>query len=206
MSYSDFTIDELKQQLGLQLDEATDLFSGVAPVPIGSLLTEILRENVPLALAISTEKARSEMIIAPVLIELRRQMGNAISLFSGAEFNVDAAAGLKGVCDYLVSLSPEQLTITAPVLMVVEAKNENIKGGLAQCMAEMVAAQRFNQQRGRPLPAIHGVVTTGSVWRFLRLVGSVAVVDVVEYYLREIDRLVGILVYIVNSQRGAMVG
>ena len=35
----------------------------------------------------------------------------------------------------------------APVVVVVEAKNENMKQGIIQCIAEMVAAQQFNQQR-----------------------------------------------------------
>src|SRR5436305_14848610 len=168
MAYNDFTLEALKRQFGLRTAEGTDLFGQVAPAAVSDLLREILRENVPLALDISTEKARSELIVAPVLMETRRQLGHRISLFSGVEFNVDVEQGLQGVCDFLLSLSPEQLAIEAPVVTIVEAKNENIKQGIVQCIAEMVAAQKFNGQQGNPVRTIYGALTTGSIWKFLR--------------------------------------
>ena len=122
MAYNDFTLEALKRQFDLRTAEGNDLFGQISPVPISNLLRETLQENVPLALDISTEKARSELIIAPVLMEARRQLGCRISLFSGVEFNVDVEQGLRGVCDFLLSLSPEQLAIEAPVITVVEAK------------------------------------------------------------------------------------
>jgi hypothetical protein len=111
VAFSDFSIGEVKRRFAIQLDESEDLFANVAPVAPGSLLAETLRENIPLALAIGTEKARSELIVAPVLVEVRRQLAHAISLFSGVEWNVDPAQGLRGVCDFLFSLSPEQFDI-----------------------------------------------------------------------------------------------
>lgn len=154
---------------------------------------EILNDTVPLALANNTEKARSEMIIAPILIELKRQLPNQMSLFSGAEFNIDEDLGLMGYCDFIISQSPEQLFIKSPVIMLVEAKNENIKNGLGQCIAEMLAAQIFNQREQNLIPAIYGVVTTGTNWKFLRLIDRQVEIDLKEYYLSEIDQILGIL-------------
>jgi hypothetical protein len=77
-----------------------------------------------LALAINTEKSRSEMIAAPILLEFRDLAVPSISLFSGRPFNVDKEKGLTGVCDFIISRSPEQLFIKAPVIVVAEAKNE----------------------------------------------------------------------------------
>jgi len=203
MAYNEFSIDNLKQRFGLQIDETSDLFAGVAPVAVSSLLQENLRENVPLALAISTEKSRSEMIIAPILIEVRRQLQRRISLFSGVDFTVDVDLGLRGVCDYLLSLSAEQLIIEAPVVAIVEAKNENIKQGISQCIAEMVAAQLFNQRRNNAIPTVYGVVTTGSNWKFLQLTGTTVCVDLPEYYIKEVERIVGILVHMVQDAQPA---
>src|SRR5262245_14562690 len=93
MAYNDFTLTGLKQQFGLQIREERDLFGHIAPVPVSSLLHQTLQESVPLALDISTEKARSEFIIAPILAEVRRQLQNRVSLFSGVEFNVDVEQG-----------------------------------------------------------------------------------------------------------------
>jgi hypothetical protein len=199
MSYSTFSIDDIKTRFQLRFDEGQDLFTAVPAVPISDLLRSILAENVPLALAISTEKARSELLIAPVLLEVRRQAGGRISLFSGVDFDVDASRGLNGVCDFLLSRSPEQLTIEAPVVTVVEAKNDNIKSGLAQCIAVMVASAIFNQQKGQDVPVVYGVVTTGSAWKFLQLRGDVVAIDRGEYHINEVTRVVGILVHMARG-------
>lgn len=193
MAYTDFSLETLKQQFGLHVQEVDVLFTTVAPVTISDLLRQTLAENVPVALDISTEKARSEFIIAPVLMEVRRQLHARISLFSGVEFNIDIAQGLRGVCDFLLSLSPLQLAIEAPVVVVVEAKNENMKQGIIQCIAEMVAAQQFNQQRNA-IHTVYGAVTTGNLWKFLRLLKTVVSVDSTEYHISQVERVVGMLV------------
>lgn len=85
------------------------------------------------------------MIISPVLLEVRRQAHGRISLFSGTEFNVDDEKGLVGYCDYILSRSREQLTINAPIILITEAKNENIKAGLGQCirvLAKVISGMR----------------------------------------------------------------
>ena len=202
MAYADFTLDMLIEQFGLQIQEDPAFLAGFAPLPISSLLRQELEENVPLARDISTEKARSEFIIAPVLVEVRRQCQRRISIFSGVEFTVDSAQGLRGVCDFLLSLSPLQLTIQAPVVSVVEAKNENMKAGIAQCTAEMLAAQRFNTARRRALPAVYGAVTTGILWRFLRLQDTTVSVDSTEHAIEQVEQIVGILVGMVKEAAG----
>jgi len=143
MAYSDFTISVLSQQFSLTIDETSDLFTDVPEAALRSEFQARLDIMVPLALTTSTEKARSEFIIAPILFELWLLHNREIGLLSGVEFNIDEAQGLKGVCDYIITRSPEQLFVKAPVLMVAEAKNEDMKRGYAQCMAEMIAAQRL---------------------------------------------------------------
>ncbi len=194
MAYSDFTsLTKFKKIFGIQIDEQPDLFAMIEPVTPSDYLTIGLQENVPLALAISTEKARSEMIIAPVLLEVRRRANYQVSLFSGTEFNVDAEKGLNGYCDFVISRAKEQLTINAPVLIIIEAKNENIKVGLAQCAAAMLAAQIFNQQEGNAIDLIYGAVTTGNMWQFLQLNGTIISIDLSEYYINNVDKILGIL-------------
>jgi hypothetical protein len=201
--YGEFSIEEVKARFQLRIGEAEEYFAEIPPIPISDFLTQTLSENVPLAVAISTEKARSELIIAPVLLEVRRQVQRRVSLFSGVEFTVDQSQGLNGVCDFLFSLSPEQLTIEAPVVTVVEAKNDNLKSGLGQCMAEMVGARLFNKQKGRDIPRVYGVVTTGSLWKFLRLDDAGVSLDLREYPISELSRVVGILVSMVRSNGSA---
>lgn len=148
MAYSEFTFQKLETDLHLIADEA-DLYSTVQGIKVSPALLDILDENVPLALSINTEKARSELIIAPVLVELRKSLQHRISLFSGVEFNVDPQRGLNGVCDFIISASPKQILLTAPIISIVEAKNENIKSGIPQCIAEMYATQLFNLEKIR---------------------------------------------------------
>lgn len=193
MPYSDFTIPELKRRFGLVVDESADLFADVPAAELPPVLADALARYLPLAVNVNTEKARSELVIAPVLVEFKLLYRDRVGLFSGIEFNVDEAAGLKGRCDYILSRNPEQLVLSAPVCVLVEAKNENIVAGIPQCLAEMVAAQKFNAGEGERAGTIYGAVTTGVLWRFLRLDGNLARVDAVEYPIQGAPRIFGIL-------------
>jgi hypothetical protein len=193
MSYRDFTITEVKRRFGLRVEESRDLFSSIPAVEISPLLSETLAENIPLALAIGTEKVRSELIIAPVLLEARRQVGRPLGFFSGVEFTVDPQRGLTGTCDFLFSRSPEQFAIEAPAITIVEAKKEDIVAGIGQCLAEMVGARVFNEQNEGTVDVIYGAVTTGNNWKFLRLEEDEAKVDRPEYHINQVGRIVGIL-------------
>ncbi len=198
MAYSDFTFEKLESELQLTIAEA-DLYSSVKSLELSHVLAEVLKENIPLGLAINTEKARSELIIAPLLVELRKILNHKISLFSGIEFNVVPKKGLNGTCDFLVSVSPTQILLTAPVIQIVEAKNENIKGGIPQCIAEMCAAQIFNEQKKILLPIVYGVVTIGSSWRFMQLEGNKVTIDSMEYFIDNAEKILGILHYMVDK-------
>lgn len=194
MAYSDFKLSNVSKIFELTITESSQLLADVPEIEASELLTTILKENIDLAVSINTEKARSEMIIAPILLEIRRKLNYQISLFSGIEFNVDPGKGLNGFCDFLMSNSQEQLFISSPILTIVEAKNDNLKAGLGQCIAEMVAAQLFNQQEGNEISIIYGAVTTGTVWQFLKLENKVVSIDLTEYFIRDIQKIIGILI------------
>jgi len=194
VSYSDFTVELLKEKFGIQLIENTVLFPDLRPSPVPELLPELLRRYVPLATMMNTEKARSELIISPVLVEFKLKSKKKISLFSGTEFNVDPKEGLNGRCDYIISKSEEQLALSAPVIVIAEAKNDNIIGCIPQCMAGMIAAMRFNILKKNGIAAVYGIVTTGTLWRFLKLDGSnTGYVDIMEYHIQNIDKIISIL-------------
>jgi hypothetical protein len=203
MVYSNFKLDELVKLFDLTIRENSELFASIPEVEGSEYLMTTLQETVDLAVAINTEKARSEMIIAPVLLELRRQLKHQISLFSGVDFTVDFSQGLNGICDFIISKNPEQLFIRQPIVTIVEAKNENLNSGFGQCIAEAIAAQIFNQQEGNEISVIYGVVTTGTIWRFLKLVGKTVEIDLSEYYIKDINKILGILYHaIINKEPG----
>lgn len=200
MAYSDFkSVEQVEELFGVAVTSGHSLFRAVEPVAPSPHLAAILAENVALALNINTEKARSEMIIAPVLIEVRRLFDHNISLFSGVEFNVDQARNLNGYCDFLLSRSPDQVFVTEPVACIVEAKNENIRSGYPQCIATMIGLQIFNQQRSNPIDQILGVVTTGSNWKFLVLREKRVAIDFEEYLISDIDKILGIFVQAIRT-------
>ncbi len=193
MAYSDFTLGRVRKELGLVIVDRPNLFAHVKSMPPSAFLTQSLVRYTSLASLIGTEKAKSEFLIAPILAEVRDQVGNQIGLFSGTEFSVDPEKGLQGFCDFILSRSPEQLDVTAPVAVIVEAKNDNLKSGLGQCIAEMVAAQIFNDREGQPIEVIYGAVTSGTNWRFLRLQGQIIEIDETEYFLNQIEQILGVL-------------
>jgi hypothetical protein len=194
MAYRDFTtLTKVREAFGLTIEESIDLFSDIPEALPSSYLQTTLNENVFLATAINTEKARSELIIAPVLLEVRRRLNFQIGFFSGSEFNVDFQAGLSGYCDYILTASKESYEIRTPVVTLAEAKNESIKSGLGQCIAQMVAAQLFNQRNGEAIKSIYGAVTTGTDWKFLKLTDKTTWIDKRDYFINEVSQILGIL-------------
>jgi len=200
MSYSDFTLKKVKQKLKIKVVEDKDLFSQMKEIKVSDYLSTTLKYNLPLALAVGTEKARSELIIVNVLLEVRKLLKEKISFFSGINLDVDKEKDLNGFCDFIISKSPEQFYLNAPIITIVEAKNENITGGLGQCIAEMFASSLFNDKEGENLPKIYGAVTTGNTWRFLEYQDNTAFIDLIEYHITNVNKIVGILAEMINEK------
>ena len=199
MAYSDFTLDMVETQLGLFTDTRTDYFASASPAILSGNLKRHLEKYTSLALHSGSEKARSELIIMPIILEVLEQYPPGFGLFSGVDFSPDPARNLRGICDYVLTFAPAEPIIRAPVVTIAEAKRDDISTGLGQCVAEMVGAQVFNEARNSVLPVIYGVVTTGTTWRFLRLIGSTVYMDKSEYYLKEADKIVGILLAMLHE-------
>jgi hypothetical protein len=204
MSYSDFTLTRALTDFGLTVETRRNLFGHVAAAPLDVTLQRTLEAQLPLALAINTEKARSEWLIAPLLAELWRRGDGRVAVFSGVPFDVDADAGLVGRSDFLIGRPPQLHFVTAPIVVIVEAKNEDIAGGLGQCAAAMVAAQRFNQRAANDIDTVYGCVSDGSEWKFLQLHGATLTIDLVEYHISQADRILGILLHMVGLPPGTV--
>lgn len=199
MPYSEFNLERVKKDFNLITFEKSDIFADAPELASSELLVDILQYNLPIAIGSNSEKARSELIISPILVDLRRQLKEQVNLFSGVDFTVDDSQGLTGICDFLITKSPELLIVTAPVITIVEAKKENLNAGLGQCIAEMVAARIFNKRSGNEIKIIYGAVTTGTNWRFLQLEEQVIKIDLSEYYLRDVNKILGILASGINQ-------
>ncbi len=200
MSYNKFKkLEQLKEPFGINNFLNSWMPKNIEIQTPSQRLLENLQDVVGTALL--TEKAKSENIIAPVLKEFRRINLNQISSFSGFEFDVDKKQGLNGFCDFIISLNPRRLTIDAPIILLIEAKNGEIETGFGQCGAEMYAAQIFNERAGNPKKAIYGCVTNAFSWAFLKLEGKNLYIDpnYVPLTFTEPHRVLAVLQWILDE-------
>lgn len=187
MAYTDFTLESAETELGV-IARPGVLFPDLKPLAVPAWLHDLLARGTRLALV--SEKARSEFIVAPILLAVRELSDQRIAILSGQRLDVDPARRLLGDCDFILALSDPLPRLRAPLLTVVAAKKNDIEGGLGQCVAQMVAVRIFNERAGQSLPAVHGCVTTGEDWQFLRLTGTEVMIDQGRFYL---DNVGGIL-------------
>jgi hypothetical protein len=199
MSFSDFDLRRAVETFGLQEDRDTNLFAAVEPLAPTEFVMAWLEEFAPVALGINSEKARSEFIITPILAEARRRTKGPANVLPGVTLDVDRQRGLSGFCDFVIARSAEYYYLRGPLVAVVEAKREDLVAGLGQCAAAMVAIRLFNEGEGRELPAVYGCVTSGSIWRFLRLAGTSLTIDRQEYYLHDVGKVIAIFVHILET-------
>ena len=148
MPYTDFTLDTAEDRLGLTVGLG-DLFGAMIPAQVPSWLPELLDRGRSVA-ALVSEKARSEFLVAPVLLACRELVPGDLAIYSGQRLDVDQARGLVGECDYILSLTTPVPRLRAPLLLVLEAKRGDIELGLGQCVAQLAGARLFNDRAGSP--------------------------------------------------------
>lgn len=198
MSYSQFTtLKRATDAFNLRVKEE-QFFPDIKPIVPSTLLADYIEDTLPIS-ATASEKARSEGIIYPVLLEVRRILNKQISLFSGEDFSIDESVGLNGIVGFLLSRSPLVLELQVPVAIIVEAKKADLRSGYGQCVAEMVAAQRFNLAGNNAIATIFGSISNGTQWRFLRLEEDNVTIDLTDYTLPPIGQILGFLVWMMQQ-------
>ena len=198
MAYRNFTLPRVVADFGLKVQTPENLFADIPSRPVTPATAAWVAEYRPLATAVNSEKARAEFLVAPILGEVWRSDKKRIALFSGVTFNVDPAAELVGVCDFILGRPPQLDYVSAPVMMITEVKNETIAGGFGQCAAELVAAQRFNATRNSDITTMYGCVTNGVEWKFMRLNETTLDIDQTDYLIDDPDRILGIILHFVG--------
>lgn len=190
MTYSTFTLEHVCKVFRLDLRSAS-LFGTAAPVAVPVWLEDWLNRTRPFAFG--SEKARSEFLVAPILMSGIERSNQQLSLYSGQRLDAAPDQGLVGECDFLLTRTPPLPIVRAPVVTLVEAKRHDIDAGLGQCAAQMVGARMFNEREGSPLPQVFGGVTTGEIWQFLKLEADILTIDSSRYYLDTLPVLLGVL-------------
>ncbi len=198
MAYSDFkTFDQINQKLGIAIEAGNELYCDVEAVKLTQWFVDTMKMAYTKAIRINTESSRQALIVDNVLMELNQHV--SISFFLENTFNVDSDKGLTGNPDGIISKSDNQLYITSPVVVLVEAKKSDLGSGLPQCIAEMEAARLFNEQKDNSISPIYGVVTDGVLWQFLSLQDGIATIDTSFYSFDNSSKIVGILKFFVEN-------
>lgn len=199
MPFSDFTLSKLRREFNIQ-HQLIKLFpANLKAVPPSERLTLDIEEG--LTYPHTTEKAKSELLVVPILRELRRNKPN-FSLFSGYAFDIDKESSLNGICDFILSARTDIIELEAPVFCIVEAKRDVLEDGLGQCAAAMLAARMFNQRDGNPIEVIYGAVTNAYEWVFLKLDKDLVLIGQERFFLNEMDELLGVLEHILGQYEG----
>jgi len=197
-TYSNYTLQDIATQFSIT-NKRQVLFNNIEPVEISDWLKTALQtaEELP----VKSEKARSELIVTPILIELRNRNEKYFTIYSGDTLNADEEKGLKGECDFMLAKDTGSFDINIPIIQVVEAKKNDLEIGIPQCAAQMVGADVFNRKKGVELPAIYGCVTTGDNWLFMKLEGKQIFIDIKKYYLGDVPELMGVFQHVITFYR-----
>jgi hypothetical protein len=190
MTYLDFSLDILQRDFAIKVHDQA-LFD-----PLGDLVPSAQLQNHLQAIAgvaIVSEKARSEFIVAPILVECRERMQRRINIFSGVRLDVDAERGLKGECDFILARSESRYAVQAPIMVILEAKKHDMDEGLGQCTAQLLGAYRYNEREGKPVAHLYGCVTTGESWQFLKIAGNNLQIHPERFAIKEVSRILWFL-------------
>ncbi len=196
-SYSNFSFEDIKN-LGLNTVRSELFLEVETPLTPSDFLLKTLEINKEIP--IESEKAKSELLITPILTEIRRHNPKKFTYFSGYQFNVDSKLGLKGFCDFIISKKYNAAFIECPLVAVVEVKsNQDLPDASPQCIAEMYAAQLYNEKNEEKITAIYGSITNGYEWIFLKLEGKDVILDSNRYGIKNLPELLGIWQVIIDS-------
>ena len=168
MAFSDFKkISEVQEKFRIRYS-ANDFFEVEETKPSEQFLQdfEFSMQHINV---FSSEASRCEAVIFPILREVYKKYADSYALWIKEPITYDET--LNGTPDYLISTKSE-LGITVvgtPLIMLVEAKKNDFEQGWGQCLSELVAAQKINDDPSFP---VYGIVTDGTLWEFGRLVND----------------------------------
>lgn len=169
------------------------MFSDIQPIQPSTWLLETLEKAkiVPLR----NEKVKSERIVSPILLEVALQFQQYVTLFSGEDLLIDKDRDLAGECDFFFVFEPYKPYLESHIISLVEAKNEDMDYGIAQCAAQLYGAKLFNEIEGKNFPVLYGCATDGAEWKFLKFENNIFYIDNRIY--TDLKEILGVLHHII---------
>ncbi len=193
MSFSQFKhISEVQKAYRIRYTEKA--FISAINITVPSVLVEEFKFNKENIDIFSSEAARSELIISPLLRSIYKNHSQNYSFWIQKTIAFDKV--LFGTPDYIFSKKSAlgKTVLETPIVMVVEAKKNDFEQGWGQCLAELVAAQKINQDDKR---AVYGIVTDGNLWQFGYLNADLFTKNETNYTIDHIEALYGALEYLI---------
>jgi hypothetical protein len=185
MAFSSFkTIGEVLKTFQVTYTEAN--FISELAFTVSNYFREDLELMMRDAVVDNSEFAICENLIYPVIKEVWKVYRQHFILWSHQSLNYDER--LSGFPEYILAKrSPlGKFVFDKPYFILVEAKQDNFETGWAQCLAEMIAAQRLN---GEYQIVIFGIVSNGITWQFGKLEGEIFTRNSTYYTIQEINKL-----------------
>jgi hypothetical protein len=192
MGFSNYKdIGEVLQEF--QVTYTTANFMGATDFSIPDYFREDLEFMIREAVVDNSEFAICENLIYPVLKEAWKLYYSKFVLWSHKSLTYDE--NLSGFPEYILAKrSPlGKFVFSKPYFLLVEAKQDKFDEGWAQCLAEMVAAQRLNDE---VKITIFAIVSNGATWQFGKLEGQIFTQNVTPYTIYELDKLFAAVNYV----------
>ncbi len=176
MSYDNFnTYEEVAIKFKIRLIEQS--FIKEEKIHLDKSLFDFVNDNLKSRRNYISENAICESIISPILNIIAKH--NDLPIWSHVKFDISEEEGLIGVPDFIIAPASDiGTTFKNPVICIAEAKKENFNEGWAQALAEMIAAQKFNNNANWN---VFGIVTTGNFWQFGKLLKNELTMEVISY-------------------------
>ena len=203
MAFSDYkNIAQVQKEFGIKYQEEN--FIVVEQVEPSLHFREEYDFNQKNIDVFTSEAARTELVITPILREVYKNFHEQYSFWIQKPIAYNDK--LNGTPDYLIATRSTlgKTVLDLPLVVVVEAKKNDFEQGWGQCLAELVAVQKLNDNLNKP---VYGIVTDGELWKFGKLVGNTFISNVEGYTVGDLAELFGVLHFIFHaiSQDGTSV-
>lgn len=195
MAFSNYqSVSEVLEAYSIKYEDA----AFVVPTALtpSTLFLDELRFNIENIDVYSSEGARTELIISPILREIYKKYVETLAFWVQKPLSADAT--LAGVPDYIFGTkSPLGIKVLGtPLVLIVEAKKNDFEQGWGQCLAELVAAQIINKDTAKP---VYGIVTDGLLWRIGKLTEKIFIQDTGKYTTDDTAELFGAIDFVLAS-------
>ncbi|WP_394794970.1 hypothetical protein [Armatimonas sp.] len=195
MAFSDYkNISQTQKEFGIAYREERFLFAEPVLPPEAFLRDlEFSRANMDI---FTSEASRTELVISPLLREAYKRFYERYAFWIQKPLNYSEK--LSGIPDYLIATKSAlgKTVLETPLVVVVEAKKNDFEQGWGQCLAELIAAQKLNDNPSLP---VFGIVTDGELWKFGKLIGTEFVLETTSYTLTDLPELFGVLLHILET-------